>query len=72
LFTKVKTLTYQVKKAASNAAKPAKKQEKLIGEIEKPVNVPPLPAGLKVKAPVFDVSGRLNKLPRSWDLPIEL
>jgi hypothetical protein len=48
LFTKVKTLTYQVKKAASNAAKPAKKQEKLIGEIEKPVNVPPLPAGLKV------------------------
>lgn len=37
--------------------------------MEKPINVPPLPPKFKVDIPHFDVSKRLNKLPRSWDLP---
>ncbi|CAD8161728.1 unnamed protein product [Paramecium octaurelia] len=49
-----------------------KKTEKLIAEIEKPINIPPLPEGFKVEPPQFDTSKRLNKLPKQWDLPQEL
>ncbi|CAD8171504.1 unnamed protein product [Paramecium octaurelia] len=72
LYTSVKTLTNVAKQAAAAVQKQAKKTEKLIGEIEKPINVPSLPAGFKVDVPHFDVTKRLNKLPRSWELPQEL